>query len=111
MLQFNNLVTHELNNWLTRMRSLKQGLVKEVKQQRQLGQKTFVQWWLKILMNEFDDVIFVLLKPQWERLEKFQAWTGIRTLTSVMPVQCSTSWAIKLFPVQASIVQSAFKIF
>ena len=28
------------------------------------------------------------------RAWKIQAWTGIQALTSVMPVQCSTSWAI-----------------
>ena len=39
MLQFYNLVTHELNNWLTRMRSLKQGLIREVKQQDSLSSK------------------------------------------------------------------------
>ena len=27
--------------------------------------------------------------------KKIQAWTGFETMTSAMPVQCSTNWAIK----------------
>ena len=30
-----------------------------------------------------------------ESLKKIQAWTGFEPMTSAMPVQCSTNWAIK----------------
>ena len=30
-----------------------------------------------------------------ENLKKIQAWTGFEPMTSAMPVQCSTNWAIK----------------
>ena len=30
-----------------------------------------------------------------ESLKKIQAWTGFEPITSAMPVQCSTNWAIK----------------
>ena len=28
-------------------------------------------------------------------MKKIQAWTGFEPMTSAMPVQCSTNWAIK----------------
>ena len=28
------------------------------------------------------------------KLEKIQAWTGFEPMTSAIPVQCSTNWAI-----------------
>ena len=30
-----------------------------------------------------------------EILKKIQSWTGFEPMTSVMPVQCSTNWAVK----------------
>ena len=37
------------------------------------------------------------LKQLWDQsLNKIQTWTGFEPMTSAIPVQCSTNWAIKL---------------
>ena len=40
--------------------------------------------------------LFTQLKQLWkESLKKIQVWTEFEPMTSVMPVQCSTNWAVK----------------
>ena len=48
------------------------------------------------LMEERPSPIFTQLKQlRKERLKKIQSWTGFEPMTSAIPVQCSTNWAIK----------------
>ena len=46
--------------------------------------------------SEWSSQLNTQLKQLWkESLKKIQAWTGFEPMTSVIPVQCSTNWAIK----------------
>ena len=47
-------------------------------------------------ISEWSSQIYMQLKQlQKESLKKIQAWTGFEPMISVIPVQCSTNWAIK----------------
>ena len=47
-------------------------------------------------INEWSSQLYGQLKQlRKESLKKIQAWTGFEPMTSAIPVQCSTNWAIK----------------
>ena len=48
------------------------------------------------MIYDWSSQLHTQLKQLWNRgLKKIQAWTGFEHMTSAIPVQCSTDWAIK----------------
>ena len=49
-----------------------------------------------VWISEWSSQLYTQLKQlRKESLKKIQAWTGFEPMTSAIPVQCSTNWAIK----------------
>ena len=52
--------------------------------------------WCSVSIDDWSSQLYTDLKKLWNwSLENIQAWTGFEPMTSTIPVQCSTDWAIK----------------
>ena len=52
--------------------------------------------WRKIWRHRWSSQLYTQVKQLWNlSLTKIQAWTGFKPMTSAIPMQCSTDWAIK----------------